>query len=260
VPKGADRAIFVPGNHDWDNSGSSGQRAIQDQAAFIQAASGGRAELSPRAGCPGPEKFDLSPRLRLIAIDTQWWLHRHEKATSECFPGADDEPAVRTAFLAKLDELLASAEDRHVVLVSHHPMLSSGSHGGYHPNYRFLGGLYERIRALFSHGQDMDGVEYQEMRRELNRVMSRHRPLLYAGGHEHTQELLLGYSARFFAVSGTGIFDHETPTTVRDQTLFKHAAAGFMRLDIMDDGRAWLTVLEVDAQGAPEAAHAQELR
>ena len=48
------RAIFAPGNHDWDAWGPGGWAAIKRQGAFIAEKGGGRAELAPEQGCPGP--------------------------------------------------------------------------------------------------------------------------------------------------------------------------------------------------------------
>ena len=252
VPRKA-RVIFVPGNHDWAKGASDGLEAIRAQGGFIEASN--RAEIVPRPGCPGPAINDeLSPRLRLIAIDTQWWLHGHKKETSSCAEGTE------AAVLAALERALASAGDRRVVVTSHHPMLSSGPHGSFYRWFEWLAFPYPVTRILLRQSQDLGSGEYRSLRSRVGEVMRQHPPLLYAAGHEHTQEVLTGDSARFFVVTGAGIYGHLSATGRRHETLFKHAASGFMRLDVLNDGRAWLTVLEVDKNGRASAVFGQELQ
>ena len=72
------RTIFIPGNHDWEYMGPGGWEAIRRQAAFIEIYGAPYVSMLPTGGCPGPEIIDTG-RVRLIFIDTQWWLHDFEK-------------------------------------------------------------------------------------------------------------------------------------------------------------------------------------
>jgi hypothetical protein len=272
VPSPA-RGLFVPGNHDWERSGPGGLTSIRAQQGLVEAHSGNpvRISLSPADGCPGPVAIDdLNPRLRLVALDTQWWLHGHEKGGTSC------QESNETQVLAALDAVLASAGARHVVLVAHHPMLSSGSHGGHYnwqdhlfPLTRVakalwipmpgIGSLYPLFRITVPSAQDISSGENRRMRGQIAQVLRKHRPLVYAGGHEHTQEVLKGDSARFFLVSGAGIHGHVTPTRRRTQTLFRKAASGFMRMDLQRDGRVRLLVFHVDAKGVAYEAWSELL-
>ena len=49
------KIFYIPGDEDWANGGNPN--------IFL-----------PSRGCPGPEVVDLSPHLRLIVINTQWWI------------------------------------------------------------------------------------------------------------------------------------------------------------------------------------------
>ena len=80
-------AIFTPGNHDWVAWGPDGWNAIKRQGEYIGEKGAGLAELLPAEGCPGPVVRDIGPRLRLVLLDTQWWLHPYDKPrhpTSSC--------------------------------------------------------------------------------------------------------------------------------------------------------------------------------
>ena len=89
-------------------------------------------EFLPKAGCPGPEHVDLAG-VRLILLDTQWWLHEHDKAT-DCAAGPMDPASVT----ASLESLLATSGTREAVVVGHHPLETRGPHGGFYSTTALL--------------------------------------------------------------------------------------------------------------------------
>ena len=254
------RAIFVPGNHDWDRSGVTGWEEVLDQGRFLEA---NGAELTPSGGCPGPIVVDPGRRVRLIALDTQWWLHDHPKPqdpTSDC--EADSEAEV----LAALGDALATAGGRRVVVVAHHPLVSRGAHAG-HFTWKdhifplrhiagwlwlplpIVGSLYPLIRGSGVSDQDFSNGENRHMRAALDSVMAIHRPLIYAAGHDHSLQVLEGRTARYFLVSGASTIGHSTPVGRDDRTRYARAGTGFMRIDFTTQGRVRLGVFAVDKRG-----------
>ncbi len=262
IRSGAD-AIFIPGNHDWEKSGENGWQTILRQEQFIEEAGGGRVAFLPDRGCPGPALRDVGARLRLLLLDTEWWLRvdgKPEHPTSSCAADAEWE------VLARLDSMMASADGRHVVVAGHHPMMSSGPHGGHFtvmehifPLREFnkwlwvplpiIGSLYPIARKTGITHQDMSGSRNRTLRSSLDSVFVRHRPLAYASGHEHALQILDGgRGARYLVVSGTGIYGHVSSLTRLDETLYQAEASGYVRLDIQRDGRVRLAVVVVDEQ------------
>jgi hypothetical protein len=264
------RTWFIPGNHDWDRMGPEGWDAVRRSARFIGERGGGIALQVPGDGCPGPEVADLGDRLRIVFLDTQWWLHKpaHPKPRdpdSSC--AADSEAEVASA----LSRLLAERGSREVVVVGHHPLATAGEHGGHFPvtTHLFplralkkwlwiplpvLGSIYPIARANGITSQDLSGGANERMRAALGQAMSASPPLLFAAGHEHALQLFRGPYARFSAVSGAGIVDHEGPVGWNDETLYASSRPGFMRLDVTTDGRFRLAVVEVLESGPREAA------
>lgn len=255
------RAVFVPGNHDWDNSGDDGWNAVRRQEAFInERGDSGRVVQLPAGGCPGPHVVDAGP-LRLIALDTQWWLYDGEKpGAAHCAAGTEE------AILDALQQSLAGAGERVSVVVAHHPLVSSGPHGGYFnwqdhlfPLTRvwaplwiplpIVGSGYPLARRAGVSAQDMSGSENERMRSALEGVFASNPPLIYAAGHEHSLEVLRGETVPFLVVSGTGYYGHTSPTRWRSETLCKNASAGFVRLDVLRDGRLRLGVLNGGRRG-----------
>jgi hypothetical protein len=254
---------FVPGNHDWAKQGNDGWDAARRQAAFVDSAGKGRVSLQPRDGCPGPSVVDLGPRLRIVLLDTQWWLHHGPKPMD---PGsgcsADSEPEI----IDSLRGVIQEAQGRLVVVVAHHPLTTGGVHGGYFgwKDHLFplrnvvpwlwvplplIGSLYPAARQHGISSQDLWSLAYQRLIAAFRRAFAGAQPALYAAGHEHNLQVIAGGPARLELVSGGGIYGH-TDRAVRIQgTLFADDASGFARLDIPRAGRARLAVLEVDRAG-----------
>jgi hypothetical protein len=257
------RGFFVPGNHDWAKHGDDGWDAIRRQARFLDSVAGGAASLEPRDGCPGPVVVDIGPRLRLILLDTQWWLHpgpRPEHPNSSCASDSDKEVT------DSLRSALTSSSGRMVVVAQHHPLMSGGVHGGYFglvdhifplraikPSLwiplPLLGSLYPTARAEGISSQDLGSRAYRHMIRSIGAAFRAAPPSLNAAGHEHNLQVIEGGPARLHLVSGTGIYDHSGPAVAIRGTLFARRASGFARLDIPRAGRARLAVITVDQMG-----------
>ena len=264
--------LFIPGNHDWDRSGKDGLERIQRQGRFIARESGGRARLLPRDGCPGPEVADVSPGLRLILLDTEWWLFPHLKpdARSGCDPGSEQVVADRLA------ELLRQASGRQVIVAGHHPLLSGGPHGGYFPlgDHLFplrklhpalwiplpiIGSIYPIARDFGVSAEDLRSGPYRRLQAALDTAFACDPPALYAAGHEHGLQLLDRGHPPLLAVSGAGIYGHESHVEMIPGTRLAMAKPGFMRADLLRDGRLRLGVLRVLRNGEAREVYAAML-
>jgi hypothetical protein len=192
-------------------------------------------------------------------MDTQWWLHDGPKPrdpTSTC--PADSEEEVVYA----VREAATGAGDRHVIVLAHHPLATGGSHGG-HFTWRqhlfplrevsrglwiplpIIGSAYPISRRRGITSQDLSSLENRRMRVMLEDALSARRPLIYAAGHEHNLQVLRGIGAEWHLVSGAGSYNHVGPVAWRDSTTFAIAASGYMRVDVLRDGRARLGVMTV---------------
>lgn len=255
--------FFVPGNHDWAKHSAEGWAAIRRQAAFIDSAGHGAVTLHPHGGCPGPDVVDLGKRLRLVLLDTQWWLHHGPKPqdpTSRC-PADKEEEIVDS-----LRSALAGAAGRLVVVAAHHLLVSGGEHGG-HFTWRdhlfplrlvvpwlyfplpWLGSLYPAARQQGISSQDVSSPAYQRMIAAFGRAFAGVSPALYASGHDHNLQVIRAGPARLNLVSGAGIYGHTTEVSRIHGTLFARDVSGFARLDVPRSGPARLAVLEVDRAG-----------
>ena len=273
VTSSGSTGYLIPGNHDWAKHGADGWDAIRRQEAFVDSVSGGRVSLQPGGGCPGPSVADIGPRLRLVLLDSQWWLHPGPKPShpdSNC--GTDSESEI----VDSLQTALTGAPERLVVLVEHHPLRSGGVHGG---NFDWkdhlfplraikpwlwvplplIGSLYPSARQQGFSSQDIPSRAYQRLIKALRRAAAAAPPALSASGHEHNLQVLTGGLARTELVSGTGIYGHTGPAVPIRGTLFARRASGFARLDVPRTGKARLAVLEVDREGSSREVFSTEV-
>lgn len=280
------RAVFIPGNHDWDQFGLGGFKRVLNQQEFIfqlRTATEDIADVSmlPGNGCPGPVTLDLGSRGRLVILDTQWWVDIGTK------PAPDHNPTAcpyvtKEAVLAQLQAEIEAgvASGREVVVVGHHPLASKGPHGGqvdpivhlfpltmlstYVPfvvrwlPLPGLGSIAGWLRANRSpSGQDFSGPGNAEMREALATTMATAAsrgatPLLYAAGHDHSLQVFEGrIGPRWTVVSGLGSSSKASEVRHDHWTRFAHSDTtrpGLMEVDFTRDGHARLAVYEWSPQ------------
>jgi hypothetical protein len=253
--------FFVPGNHDW--YGKDGWESIRRQEAFIDSAGTGALRLRPSGGCPGPSVVDLGRRIRLVLLDTQWWLRGGPKPTD---PSSDCPEDAESEVVDSLHAAVTGAEGRLVVVAAHHPLASGGVHGGHFgwKDHLFplrnvarwlwlplplVGSLYPVIRSRGISSQDMSSRAYRRLIRAFRRAFAEAPPDLYAAGHEHNLEVIARAGVPLELVSGGGIYGHSGRAVRIPGSLFARKASGFARLDVPHTGPARLAVVGVDRAG-----------
>jgi hypothetical protein len=277
IRKGSAQGLLIPGNHDWDRHGRDGWNAIRRQDTLVRKFGGDDVRLAPGGGCPGPDVVDIGEHVRLIAMDTEWWLHNDVK------PFGESSPCPTRTYQEVADSLagaLRDKGDRHAIVLTHHPLRSGGIHGGSFTlgdhifplrNFKrwlwvplpIIGSVYPFARQMGISNQDVFGRKYRELRWAFERAFRRHPPLVVASGHDHDLQVIRGgrpevTNAGYQLVSGAGILGHAAVVRDVEGSLFKREAAGFMRLDVTRDGRVRLSVTTVVPKGErPEGESAE---
>jgi hypothetical protein len=241
--------LMIPGNHDWAAGERIGLETIREQERYVKARGRGLVRFLPQNGCPGPVPLDFGNYLRLVVLDTQWWLQPPEPrpygaSAAGCRARTEGE------VVDSLHADLARAGGRRTVVVAHHPMVSGGQHGGYFdwPTYLFPFHPWARQGGIFAR-QDVSGAQYRVMLQAFSNAFSGAPPLVFAAGHEHNLQVLRTSPARYQVVSGAGIYNHTTQTRVIPGTLYARRASGWTELAFLRDGRVRLSVKTVDEQG-----------
>jgi hypothetical protein len=266
--------IFIPGNHDWGNGEGDGWKKIKAQGDFISKFGNPGIQVLPEAGCPGPKYLDLGKDLRIIFLDTQWWLQneKNKPLTGNC----DCNPVTEDGIVYSLDSLIKSAGDKFILVVGHHPIDTYGPHGGYFDwkahlfplteinkylwiPFPVIGSIYPLSRSLGISSQDISSSLYKNMKDKLEKVISNHstshRRIVYASGHEHSLQVIKGKGDNLYLVSGYGTAIHANSLSYGDKSLFSALYPGFMQLDILRSDKVRLGVFIVN----PETGYSEEI-
>ncbi|MGH7679078.1 MAG: hypothetical protein ACRENU_11470 [Gemmatimonadaceae bacterium] len=249
IPKGA-RGIFIPGNHDWAREQPFGLFSVRLQEKLIAELAHGRdIRMLPGNGCPGPVTIDAG-RLRIVALDTQWWLHDFivRDGSTRCI----NTIAGVTAELRR--QVVVRDTGRVVLVAGHHPLMTGGEHGGWC-------GITGPFRRFAGRAQDVMSGPNRRMRDSLESAFMVSRPLVYAAGHDHSLQVLRGgESVDYLLVSGAGS-DAKSSCTVRmrESRYTSQHRNGFMRLDIMRNRGVLLRVYRYSTAGGGGVAYSQWL-
>ncbi len=214
--------LFLAGNHDWGNTtGEAGVARLRNQSHLLDAAraQGIGVSMVPAPGEAGPWVRDVRSNVRLMALDTHWFLQAPDAVT-------------RTDFFAEVRQALEDAEDRHVIMLAHHPYQSAGPHGLLSPGDEGFGILYllHRSGTLV---QDLNSPVYRDFRGRLDGALRSvgKRPLVFAAGHDHSLQVLDPDSddgPETVLVSGSG--SKLTPLTDADNLRYGASRPGYMSL------------------------------
>jgi hypothetical protein len=238
--KHATVGLFVAGNHDWANTvGEAGLHRVQNLGEQIGLGrkAGRYVSLLPAPSDPGPVVRDLRRNVRIAFFDTHWFLQERSAAQ-------------RVQYFDRLLKALNGARDREVILVAHHPYYSAGPHGAVFPGYHTLGIAYvlKQAGALV---QDLNSPPYDALLAGLRRTFeaSKKPPLIYAGGHDHSLQVLTGADdadPRFVLVSGAG--SKVSSLQMGPGLVFGEAEPGYMMLVFRKDDGVDLFVAAGDKQ------------
>jgi hypothetical protein len=245
------RAIFIPGNHDWAREEAFGLYSIRRQERLIDTLARGRdIRLLPRNGCPGPVSIDIG-RMRLIALDTQWWLHDYIVRDSASRCTSTTISGVTSALRRQVQE---PGVGRVVVIAGHHPLMTGGEHGGYC-------GVTGPFRRFAGRNQDIISGANRRMRDSIESAFRENPPLVYAAGHDHSLQVLRsGNDAPYVLVSGAGSAPKGScAVRLRESLYTSPHRNGFMRLDVMRGGGVLLRVYRYTSSGSGGIAYSKWL-
>ena len=253
------RIVFVPGNHDWNHSKTGGLQALARQEKFVEEYLDRGNTFRPDKGFPGPDEVKLTNRIRLVVLDTEWWLTQDERGEGEY---EDFDIENEGDFLLALHEVIQDNDDESVLVVGHHPLFSNGEHAGHFPFKTHIFPLTEKWKnayiplpvigslaplfiRYFGTRQDLAHRDYRALRNGLSRAFGEHESLIYAAGHEHNFQYFKG-PFHDYIVSGGG----SRPQYVArgGKAAFTFSGLGFSKLNYYEDGAIWLETWTIDEE------------
>jgi hypothetical protein len=264
---GQARAIFTAGNHDWGMRGAEGFDRVAAQQSFL-GRQGARVQMLPPGGCGGPAVVDLGPHLRIVFVDVIGYAHA-ERYTDIHVRACPDEPDPTQPYL-RFAGLLDQPEGRHVVLATHHPLITAGPHGGHFtwkqhifPLTDFwpwawlplpiIGSAYPLSRQWGVTTTDVVNQDYVAYVNAVYRASSPRAPVLVAAGHEHSLQVHRDAVGMYYAVSGAGSVGKVDRVEPMESVLMAVAKPGYMRLDVHREGSLDLEVIAIERDGPRRA-------
>jgi len=252
--------IFIPGNHDWGAMGQDGRESIIRQSDYLRTITKSRIRLVPENGHPGPVLVVRNEVLQVIALDTQWWLHNFDKPL---YPDESTDSGTAEILTDSLWGLMSEFDGKVTILLGHHPFETNGPHGGFF-DWRdhifplrnlapwlwlplpIIGSIYPLLRTTGYSEQDLSNSRYKNMVLKLGPLLVRGGRVFYASGHEHDLQVIRPTDDLWFLVSGNGILDHSSALSTGKNTVFASEMAGYMTLDVYDDGGVLLKAIGVE--------------
>ncbi|MDX1627991.1 MAG: metallophosphoesterase, partial [Fulvivirga sp.] len=230
------RKFFIPGNHDWAQGRRIGFENLIRQEEFVESRLDSANVFLPSRGCPGPVEVSLNEEITLIILDTQWFLHNWDKPDEE---SGGCEYASELEILQALDQMIIRNAHKKVLVTSHHPMYTYGSHGGYSKTWSHflppvLGSIHPVFRKFIGSVQDNTHPRYRAMRNAMVEIFEKYPNLIHAAGHEHSLQYAYKDSIHYI-VSGSAA--KRTFVRLRGYAHFVESSNGFARLDYYSDGR-----------------------
>jgi calcineurin-like phosphoesterase family protein len=244
-------AYFIPGNHDWDSQKRKGQKKLKDEEQFVDdylksnsiVKNKNETVFLPVNGLPGPESIMLEKDIRLIIIDTQWFLHTYRKNKLVT------KKQTKEYFYKRLDSLLeySGKNNEQVIITAHHPMYTNGKHSrklqpirfiiNYTP-FQIFGQM--GLNRLFS--QDLSQPKYKKMRWRMLKSFDKYNNIVFASGHDHNLQLFKENGNRYI-VSGCGSkTEHLQRKKIFKESFQDDSKTGFIKLEYYSDKKVVTTI------------------
>lgn len=268
------KAYFIPGNHDWRNGKLGGWEQVLNQVDYINSRDLKNVQAWPLYGCPGPVEVDLSDKVVVALIDSQWFLYLHEKPG----PGSTCSAKTIDEFGVELGEIVAAHPNQLVIIATHHALASYGPHGGdynlrthifpfteVNPNLYIplpiIGSIYPLARGIFGSVQDVPHPLYKTMINTIEEVMKKHSNTISVAGHDHGLQFIekpKGKDSLTYIVSGAG--SELTRIKQGRYSQFADADLGFSVIEVWKSGKTDVKFYNLKSKDFNDPTFAKNLK
>ncbi len=267
------KAFFVQGNHDWKNGKMGGWQQVMNQVNYINSQEQPNIIAQPTEGCPGPVAYDISEKVVVVLMDSQWFLYIHDKPG----PGSNCTAKTVEEFATELREIVASHPNQLLILAMHHPMYSFGVHGGdytwrehlfpltaMNPNLYIplpiLGSVYPIARGVFGNIQDVKHPLYRNMVNAIEEVLKEHPNPIAVAGHDHSLQLIMKDSIPYI-VSGSGSnLSRVKEGGKKGNVVFTDLNYGFAYLQVYKSGKTEAKFYNINSKDLDNPTFTKELK
>lgn len=237
------QVYMIPGNHDWENGARGGYDAILREQLYVTFLNKPNVHFQPEDGCPGPIVVNLGNEVTVIIFDSQWWLHPYDKPEVE----SDCQCKTKDELVEQIRDIAAQNSKKLVVLASHHPFKSNGTHGNAYTLKQhlfpltdirknlyiplpILGSIYPLARSFFGSPQDLKHPIYANMIAQISAAVKDVPNIVFVSGHDHNLQHIVD-SNHHYIISGSG-GNKQNRTVKHPNNLFNTPIAGFGVMEI----------------------------
>jgi len=233
------KTIFIPGNHDW----YSGIEGLERQEKIVSDYLNDKKSFLPKNACP-IDCIKISDQTILITIDSQWFLENWDK-----IPAINDNCSIKTreAFLDELERILKKNWDKRVIIASHHPIFSDGSHGGYYSFKKHIfpfrpsiplpviGSFFNFLRKTTGASpQDTKNKQYSYFTKRIKTIIRPYDNIIVVSGHDHNLQYIDNKNIKQI-ISGSG--SNMSPAKAVNPKDFTYGKYGYATLDVYKNGK-----------------------
>lgn len=235
--------VFIPGDKEWDNGKNKGLKKVKALQAFLDEKSANASLIFPRSGCLGPTKIDIGDKLRIIAINSQWFAQqkRPEEEDTDCKIFNEHE------FWDEFSDEIADSDNRNIVVAVHHTPLSYGRYAGYKLlKKHFLPPLFGSMIASFHQNiggsKDLSNKDFKHFSKQLLTKTKQHPGLIITAGHEYDLQLLQKEGNYYI---NSGALAKATPVARGKETIFRSGKTGFAKIIFQGNGQVDFKVYNI---------------
>ena len=240
-PKG--KLFIIPGDIDWANSGKNGNERVKALNKFIKSHAGKHVMLIEDGHCPGPIFLDVAPFVRIVAFNSQWWIHPFEKPI-----GTDTECDVLTKeeLLEEITDAIEDAGNRNVLIASHHPVFSGGIYGGFSSpkmhlfpdDSKFPIPVIGSVKTAYLQNvgtpKYMAYPAYDNLSFELQKHFIFRKGLIFAAAHDYNLQVIR-HNNNYQLVSGSLV--KKEPLRKTSGTIYRKNEYGLLALEYFPNGK-----------------------
>ena len=234
--------VFINGEAEW----KKGYEGIKDISKYLTTHLTDKKALLPRKVC-GFERLKVNEQTVLIVVDSQWYLENWDKQ-----PNMNEDCDIKTRedFFEELRGEINKNQNKIVVLALHHPVYSTGNHGGYFSLndhvYPFekkiplpvLGSLINYTRAVSGiNTQDLQSKQYNILNKRLQTIAQMYDNVVLVSGHERNMQYVEKNGVKQVV---SGALGHLSPARAIEPGSFSAGQLGYATLEIGKDKRATL--------------------
>lgn len=232
--------FITPGNHDWYH----GLEGLSAQEKFVNDYLKTKKAFLPRKGCPIDE-VDLNEKTKMIVVDSEWYItdwNKHYGINKEC------DIKTREDFLTELDDRILKNQDKTILLLIHHPLMTNGVHGGFDSFkthiFPFNGKIPLPIVGTLLTGlqkssgvvpADLNNSYYAKLTDRIKNMIQKNKNIIVVSGHDHNLQYIEQGNIKQI-ISGAG--SKVNPATVKNENDFSYGGNGYAVLNIYGGGKS----------------------